>query len=462
MPNTVAHETRSLLRLAFPLAAAQAGTQFMSVVDVAVVGRVGAEELGAASLGISLFFAISIIGMGTVMGIDPLASQAIGSGDPRRARDILTQGLWLAVIVGLILTVPLALSPLLLGYMKVSEEMQWSASLFVWVRALGLIPFLMFTVVRGYLQALSITKPLLMAMVAANIFNLAADILFVFGGNGLPSWSGPLRSVPAMGAAGAALATVLASVLEVWIVLRAVKRVDRRSAYRPSRRFVSEDSMQAAKIGVPIGLHMGAEVGVFALAGLLAGRFGSTALAAHQIVLTIASFTFTVVIGVGAAGTVRVGSAIGALDRRRTAIAGYVAFATGALFMLVSAATFWIMPGTLASFLTNQREVIAAAIPLFAAAAVFQIFDGIQGVGAGVLRGAGDTHFTFIANLIGHWAIGFPIAMLLAFKLGYGVVGLWWGLCAGLGAVAVILLVRFRKLSSTLIAPLQQAQGNEA
>ncbi|HXI11861.1 MAG TPA: MATE family efflux transporter [Thermoanaerobaculia bacterium] len=458
MPNTVARETRSLLRLALPLAAAQAGTQLMSVVDVAIVGRVGAEELGAASLGISLFFAISIVGLGIVMGIDPLASQAVGSGDPKRARAILTQGLWLATIVGLVLSIPLALSPLLLRYMKVSAQMEWQASLFVWIRALGLIPFLMFIVVRGYLQALGITKPLLVAMIAANIFNLAADLLFVFGGSNLPAWSGPLRSVPAMGAAGAALATTLASVLEIWIVIRAVKRKDLRSGYEPSGRLVKEDCLRALKIGIPIGLHMGAEVGVFALAGLLAGRFGATALAAHQIVLTLASFTFTVVIGVGAAGTVRVGSAIGAGDQKRTAVAGYVAFATGALFMTVAAIIFWLAPRAVASLITNQSDVIAAAIPLFAAAAVFQIFDGIQGVGAGVLRGAGDTKFTFLANLVGHWVMGFPIAMLLAFKLGYGVVGLWWGLCAGLAAVAVILLVRFRKLSSTLIAPLHQPE----
>ncbi|MGZ6125664.1 MAG: MATE family efflux transporter [Myxococcales bacterium] len=212
---------------------------------------------------------------------------------------------------------------------------------------------------------------------------------------------------------------------------------------------------KALGVGIPVGLQMGAEVGVFALVGVLAGRLGALSLAAHQIAISLASFTFCAAVGVGMAGTVRVGWAIGARDTPAARRSGLTAFAGGAGIMAVAALCFWLAPGALARMLTDQPEVIAAAIPLLAVCAVFQLSEGVQGVGAGVLRGAGDTRFAFLANLLGHYAIGLPVAIVLGFKLGQGVIGLWWGLCAGLTAVAAGLLTRFLRLSSREIAPLE-------
>jgi MATE family multidrug resistance protein len=211
---------------------------------------------------------------------------------------------------------------------------------------------------------------------------------------------------------------------------------------------VPEELRTAFRIGLPLGLQMGAEVGIFALVGLLAGRLGPNDLAAHHIALTLAAFTFTVAVGVGAAGSVRVGHAIGAGDGPGTRRAGLVAFTAGAAFMACGALTFWLFPAQLASLFTNKPEVILASIPLLAVAAVFQISDGTQAVGAGVLRGAADTRFAFIANLLGHWFIGLPVAVYLGFQLSMGIVGLWWGLCAGLTVVACLLLIRFLRISA--------------
>jgi MATE family multidrug resistance protein len=215
--------------------------------------------------------------------------------------------------------------------------------------------------------------------------------------------------------------------------------------------------MRALRVGVPVGLQLAAEVGIFALVGLVAGNFGELALAAHQVVLALASFTFTFAVGVGSAGSVRVGRAIGALDKRATRVAGLTAFAGGALIMSVFAIVFVTMPARVAGLISNAPDVIAASVPVILIAAVFQIFDGIQAVGAGVLRGAADTRFAFVANLIGHWAVGLPIAWFLGFHLRGGIVGLWWGLCAGLIAVAVLLLTRFAMLSSRPIRPIAHA-----
>jgi MATE family multidrug resistance protein len=198
---------------------------------------------------------------------------------------------------------------------------------------------------------------------------------------------------------------------------------------------------------------MGAEVGIFALVGVLAARISTLDLAAHQVVISIASFTFTVAVGIATAASVRVGRAVGARDPDATRAAGHAGFLGGLLVMGTSALVFALFPEPLGRIITNDGAVIAASLPLFAVAAFFQLSDGVQAVGAGVLRGAADTRFSFVANIFGHWFIGLPIALYLGFHKQMGIVGLWWGLCAGLTVVAVLLFVRFERLSRSGIEP---------
>lgn len=443
-------ETRELLRLAAPIAIAQAGTQMMSLVDSAVVGRVGATELAATGLGASLFFGFSIVGMGMVMGIDPLIAQSFGAGNPRAARRIFWQGIWLALGLSVIVCAAMATTPLLIGAFGVAPDVAGPAWSYLLVR-MGNVPTLLcFLVFRSYLQAAHATRSMVVAMVVGNIFNLFADILFVFGGAGLPAWLGPLRSVPAMGVTGAAFASVLGGVIQLAIIANGVRWAPAGPiSKRPNRADIAD----SLRLGVPVGLQMGAEYGVFALVGLLAGRMGPVPLAAHQLALTIAAFTFTVAMGIGSAGAVQVGRAIGAGDRVRTHRQGILSFLLGGGVMTFSALLFIIFPEPIARIVTDQPEVIAAAVPLLAVAAVFQISDGVQAVGSGVLRGAGDTRFAFLANVTAHWLIGLPVALLLGFRMNLGIQGLWWGLCTGLTAVAVILVWRFLRLSAAGIRP---------
>lgn len=436
-------ELRELFRLAMPLAAAQAGTQLMGLVDVAVLGRLGARELAASGLANAVFFAFSVMGIGMVFGVDPMIAQAIGAGDRARARRLMWQGVWLGLIVTGVLTLILVAGAIALPLIGSQPELISPARAYLLVRALSLAPFLLFFVVRAYLQAHGITRPMVVAMVLANVLNVIADIAFVFG---VP----PV--IPKMGVAGAALATVLCTILELWIVAVAVRAVPVDG--HVDHRFNREEVLQAARVGWPIASQMGAEVGIFALVALLASRLGTLHLAAHQLVIGIASFTFTVALGVAAAGSVRVGLGIGARDAMATRFAGHVTFLGGAAVMAVAAIVFALFPVPLARLITDQRDVILASVPLFIVAAVFQLSDGIQAAGAGVLRGAGDTKYAFYANIVGHWCIGLPVALLLGFRLDLGIVGLWWGLCAGLTVVAVLLFVRFEKLSRTAIEPI--------
>lgn len=448
-------ELRGLVRLAAPLAATQAGFALMGLVDTAVVGRLGAGPLGAVGLANGLFFAVAVFGLGVMMGMDPLLSQALGAGDERRAGELLWQGVWLALLTSAALCVPTLLAPALLKPMRVPDAIAAQASSFLLWRIPGLLPLLLFAGLRSALQAHGRTRALVWATVVANVANLVLDLLLVFGGGWLPAALGPLRRLPALGVAGAALATSLCSVAQL-LVLAAAARDLPGLRLRPRRAPHLADLRTSLRVGLPVGLQMAAEVGVFALVGLLAGRLGAEALAAHQVALSLASFTFCFALGIGQAGSVRVGWAVGAGDGPSARRAGLCAFALGASIMALWALCFWLFPRQLTALFSGGPEVARAAVPLLAVAAVFQISDGVQGVGAGVLRGAGDTRFSFLANVFGHYLVGLPVATLLGFGLGMGILGLWWGLCAGLSAVALTLFARFLRISGARIAPLER------
>jgi MATE family multidrug resistance protein len=434
-----------------PLAVAQGGQSLMGIVDTAVVGRAGPLALAGVGLGNALFMALSVFGMGVMHGLDPLVSQALGAGDAKRARQLLWQGNWLAVALAAALALPFLVAPPLLRPLGIDAAVADEAGRYLLGRLPGLPFFFLYLSGRAYLQAIGATRPMVVAIVVANALNVPAVVLLVFGGGALPALAGPLRAVPAMGAAGAAIATSACTAVQLGVLALAVRRVP---AGELSRAPVARDLRTAARVGLPIGLHMGAEVLSFALAGFVAGRLGALPLASHQLALSVVTLTFTVAVGFGNAGSVRVGWAVGARDRTSARRAGLVALGSGAAFMATTGVLLAAFPAAIARALTDDPALVQAAVPLLRLAALFQISDGVQAVGAGVLRGAGETRFTFAANLVGHWALGVPAAVLLAFGAGLGVVGLWWGFVVGLTAVAASLLGRFLWISAREIAPL--------
>jgi MATE family multidrug resistance protein len=208
------------------------------------------------------------------------------------------------------------------------------------------------------------------------------------------------------------------------------------------------------RVGLPIGFQMLTEMGVFAVASLLLGRLGASVAAAHQIALGLCSFTFMAVIGMGAATAVRVGRAIGAGSQIGARRAGLTGIALTGLYMLGCALMFLAIPRPLAALFTPQEPVIDIAVSLLFVGAAFQIADGVQGAGAGALRGAGDSKFASWANVVCHWFIGLPVGCICCFTLGMGARGMWWGLSTGLFVVAAVTVIRFVKLSSKQITAL--------
>ena len=453
-------EVRALVRLAVPLALANAGQSLMGVVDAAVVGRAGAAQLAGVGLGALLFFAVSVLAMGTMMGLDPLVSQAFGAGDAPRARHFLWQGAWMALVIGVLLAVPLGFVPLALGPLGIEPEVARQASGHLLARLPSLPGLLFFFAARSYMQGANAPRAVLLSAVLANVVNLALDLLLVFGGADLPSWSGALRQIPPLGAVGSGIATSISTWIQAAFVAWAAGQIPVKGTF--ARRPLWQEIRLAVRVGAPIGLHMGAEVGLFALVGLLAGRLGAVPMAAHQVAIVLASFSFNAAVGIGNAGSVRVGWAVGSGHTPAARRAGMVAFGTGAALMSAWGLAFLLFPGVFARLMSNDPAVIAATTPLLRVAGVFQVSDGIQAVGAGVLRGAGDTRFTLFANLVGHWALGMPAALGLGLALGWGVTGLWWGLLIGLSAVALALFFRFRLVSSREIVPIHGRRGPTA
>lgn len=447
-------ELRELWKLALPIAIAQAGQSLMGFVDTAVVGRAGTHALAAVGLSTAVFFALSSFAVGLMMGVDPLVSQAFGARNATRARSLLWQGSYLAILVGVVLAIPLVVVPRLLPHVGVDFAELPEVRDYLTLRALSLPLLLLFVTSRAYLQATGRPRVLVVSTVLANLFNLGANIVFVFGGEQLPAFLGLLRWVPAMGVKGSALATLLACVVQ-WAIVAWAVHLTPLSGDKPSLRPVRADLVQAFRVGLPIGLHIAAEVGVFSLAGVLSRVFGPESMSAHQIAISFGSVSFAMALGIGNAGSVRVGWAVGARNTPLARRSGMTAFASGTCFMMMSALMYALFPRELAHLMGASDEVLPLVVPLLMVCAVFQISDGIQGVGAGVLRGAGETRFTFYANVVGHYLVGLPVALVLGFGLKLGVVGIWWGLCAGLTAVALALFWRFERQSAGTLQPLE-------
>jgi MATE family multidrug resistance protein len=400
-------------------------------------------------LGNGLYFTVAIVGLGLMLGIDPLMSQALGAGEAGRARSMLWQGVWIACAVALPLTLVIVALTAALAPLGIAEETARETAAYVHARVPGLLPFLVMVGARSYLSAHSMTVPMVAGVVIANVVNLPVSYSLVFGDEGLVALDLPALGIPALGVAGAGWTSTMCTILQAAIVLTAVRFVDERASF--SRRLDLALVRRAVRVGGPVAGTLLAEVGVFALTGFLAGLLGSRPLAAHNIALTLASTTFQVPLAIGAAAAVRVGHGVGRHDVTGTRRAGFVAIVSGGAFMIAAGLAFVAAPAALASIITDDLGVIGAAVPLLVVAAAFQLVDGLQAVGAGALRGAGDTRYAFAANVVGHYTIGLPIALLLAWPLGLGVPGLWWGLCAGLTSVAAALVLRFHRISHEVI-----------
>jgi len=446
-----------MLSLAVPVVLAEIGWVSMGIVDTIMVGPLGPAAIGAVGVGSTLFIALAVFGIGLLLGLDTLVSQAFGAGRVEECHRWLRHGVALALLLTLPLTAVAWIGTASLGVWGFAPEVLALTGPYLGIVIWSTPPLLLYAAFRRYLQAINVVRPVMVALVSANVVNAVANWALVYGHLG----------APALGVNGAAWATVISRVYMAMALLATIIAHDRRHAtglfaVAPNVEIVRLRRLVA--LGLPAALQVVLEVGVFASASAFAGRLAPVSLAAHQIVLNMAAFTFMVPLGLSSAAAVRVGQAVGRRDPEGAARAGWTALALGLTFMSAAALTFLLAPRLLLSLFTTDPTVTRLGVSLLFIAAIFQLFDGTQGVLTGALRGLGDTRTPMIWNLAGHWLLGLPLGYSLCFVWGWGVSGLWVGLSIGLIAVGLVLLTawvrRVGSLSGEASADRRQPQAS--
>jgi MATE family multidrug resistance protein len=428
-------ELRAAVRLSIPVAMVQLGTMLMGVVDTIMLGHLSAGALAAGALGHVISFTLLILGSGTLTVLDPLISQAYGAGEHRAISAHFQRGLVLAAALGLLFTALMWNASPLLRALGQTPEVAENAGLYLRCLAWGNLALLLFTALRQTLQAMSVVRPALFAIVIGNLFNLLGNYTLIFGHFGFP----------AVGVVGSAYATSLAR----WGMFLYLLFAGRRHLAPYWQGFTREAAdwgryLRMLRLGLPLGLHMSIELGIFATVALIIGHMGVAQLAGHQISLNLASVSFMIPLGIAGAAATRVGNAIGRQDMPGARLSAVVCLALGSGVMLFFAALFALAPHWLAGIYSDDPAVIAVAASLLPIAAAFQVLDGFQVVAAGVLRGAADTNIPAITALVGYWIVGLPLGWWLAVPHGLGPRGLWWALTVALFVVSALLLARIR------------------
>ncbi len=424
---------RDLVRLALPVAVVQMGLVSQGLVDTAMVGRVDAVELAAVTLGNLYFFGVSVFGMGLLLALDPLVSQAFGAGDHDGIRIAIQRGLLLSLILGAVMTAPMLLAGPVFALLRQPAEVVPVAAGYARAMAAGMWPFYGFIVFRQALQSLGRVAPIVWTIVAANLLNVFANWILIFGNLGFP----------ALGAVGSGWATSISRWFMCLCLLAAAW-----SLLGPYLRRLHGELLERAplvrmvRLGAPIGFHLFLEFGAFGAIGVAMGWLGATAMSGHQIALNLAAFAFMIPLGISQAAAVLVGRAVGEGNPARARRSAGGSAILCCLVMAGTATIFLTLPEWLAAVFSTDPGIAAVAAALMPVAGMFQLFDGLQVVCAGALRGVADTLRPMIYNVLGFWLFGLPISLGLGFALEWGPVGLWWGLAAGLGAVALLLLGR--------------------
>ena len=433
------HELRAVVRLAVPVVVTQMGMMLMGTVDAMMLGRVSEHALAAGALGNVVTFGMMIFGMGMLMALDPLVSQAFGADDHAAVARHLQRG-W---VMALVISIPLGLimwdMKAILIFLGQDPAIIDPTTAYIRSMIPGVPAFLLFVANRQSLQAMSHVNQAMAAMVAANIANAVANYALIFGHWGFP----------ALGVVGSGWATTLCRIALLATLLSLSWPILKPYLTGIRRRVLNWRTYgDLIRLGIPIAFQLSVEIWLFNAVALMIGNLGARELAAHQIALTLAAMAFMVPMGVAGAATTRVGNAVGRQDSDGARLAAKASLGLGAAVMTISASAFAFFPELLARLFTPEEPVIALAATLLPIAALFQIFDGIQVVGAGVLRGAADTRVPAIFAVIGYWALGLPLAWWLGLHTGMGPRGMWWGLTLGLSSVAILFLVRIRSTFS--------------
>jgi multidrug resistance protein, MATE family len=438
--RTLRAELRPTLQLALPLVLAELGWMSMGIVDTMMVGRLPASaiSIGAVSVSSILFYVCAFFGEGLLIGLDTLVSQAFGAGQREDCHRSLVNGVYLTLFLTPILMVPVWYFDRIYKFIGVDPAVSALAFPYAKALAVGLLPLLLYFAVRRTLQGMNMVRPVAFALVSANIVNIVGNWALIYGKWGLPR----------MGVVGSGWSTAFSRLYMAAVLVGYLFWYDQKHRTDLLKTPVDLDVVRIRRLialGLPAALQITLEISVFALVTSLIGRLGAVALASHQIALNTVALTYMVPLGISSAAAVRVGQAIGRKDPQGAGDAGGTAIALGAAFMSAAGIALIVFPQWIARAYTPDPIVIRSTIHLLAAGAAFQLFDGIQTVATGALRGAGDTRTPMFCHFTAYWIIGLPLGAWLCFRRGWGAFGLWSGLSLALILIGVVLLLAWRR-----------------
>ena len=438
-------EVRPLLALAAPVILAEIGWMAMGLVDTIMVGPLGPAAIGAAGMGSSVFTAIVIFGMGLMLGLDTFVSHAYGGRRLAECLEWLHHGVWLAVVVGPLLMAATWLTSTTLNWWGLHPEIRVLVQPYLRDISFGALPLLLYAGFRRYLQGLHVVRPVMLALITANVVNAGANWVLIYGHLGFP----------ALGVEGSAWATNLARVYMASFLYVAIRVVHRQRGDAHPHVPLRLDWVRMRRLialGLPAASQIALEVGGFAAATAMAGKLDPISSGGHQIAMNLAGLAFMVPLGLASASAVRVGHALGAGDPVRARRAGWTALAIGGTLMVAIGLSLLTFREPLLRVFTDDARLVAVGVELLAIAAAFQLFDGVQAVATGVLRGAGDTRTPVMFNVLGYWVLGLPVGYSLCFRYGWGVKGLWLGLSAGLILVSLALTLAWSRKARLIAA----------
>jgi multidrug resistance protein, MATE family len=431
-------ELRAMVALAVPVVLSELGWMAQGVVDTIMVGRLGPAAIGAVALGNAVCYTPSLFGVGLMLGLDTLVAQAYGREDHDECHRWLAQGVYLACIVTVPLMALTGLAAFFFPRFGITAEVAQPAGAYTSVLLWGTLPLLLYAAARRYLQGVGQVRVITATYLAANLVNWFLNWVLIYGKLGFP----------ALGVLGSAISTVFARVTMAVALMGFAWRYERSRGHPLFHHWAAIEWARLktlVKLGAPAASQILLEVGAWNLATFTAGYLTPVALATHQIVLNYASVTYMVPLGISAAAAVSVGHAVGAGDPARARRAGWMALALGTGFMVLAAIALVLFPRPLIELYTNDPRVMAAAPALLGIVAAFEVFDAVQTVSTGALRGLGETRAPMWANLVGYWAMGLPLGFFLCFGLKWGIYGLWIGLTLALIVIALALLARWNR-----------------
>ena len=446
---------RATLALGLPLIGSSLAQMALHVADTVMMGWYGVVPLAAVVLGASSFFILFVLGSGFAKAVMPMVAQARAEGNEAQVRRDARMGLWLSTAFGLaVYPVFWFAGPILLALGQQPDVSAMAAD-YLWIAGLGMIPALWVAVLQSWLAALGRTQVVLWVTLAALAANVALNWALIFGNWGAPE----------LGARGAAIATLIVQFLTLALSAGYAAAAPGLRTYRLFQRFWRADPAALRgvfRLGWPIGVTGIAEGGLFHASAIMMGWVGTVELAAHGIAMEAASVAFMLHVGLSSAGTIRVAAFAGTGDARALRDAALVALGMSFLAALAVIALFVAAPGAVIGLFLDESKPESAGILAFGTlllglAALFQLADALQVMALGLLRGLKDTRVPLVLAVVSYWGIGIPASYVLAFPLGYGGVGLWFGLVLGLVAAGGSLLWRFWRLAPRADSPLTQA-----